>query len=366
MRGFKVFILCLSWLKFATSTSDQDSYSSSSQRPSYPTYPTSTDPAASTEITFPLYTTSTEITFPLYTTSTQHPYSTTTDNPTTASPGGDCPDGWIESLEGCFLFHHSANIMTWREAQEECEKLGGFLAEIGSQEEQTFLMSIATLEEELIGTAEWYIGLSDQGHEGRWMWQHSATDPVYTSWATDQPDNQNVYDDCAFMDSEQDYEWVAGHCDVAGAKPLCMRDVTNEGPSSSTPYPTSGTSGRPTTSGYGNYVELRGGTDHSGNVYAVNRNGFLGPVCDDGIENSYAVANVVCRQLGFSYGNPHGGSYYGSVSNDFAMDSVSCSGSETTIQECSYSTLENCDYYEGFGVYCYKDNGQSSPRPIDS
>jgi len=350
MRGFKVFILCLSWLKFAASTSDQDSYSSSSPRPTsaYPTttfyYPPST--------------------------STQHPYSTTTDNPTTASPGGDCPDGWIESLEGCFLFHHSANIMTWREAQEECEKLGGFLAEIGSQEEQTFLMSIATLEEELIGTAEWHIGLSDQGHEGRWMWQHSATDPVYTSWAVGQPDNQNIYDDCAFMDSEQDYQWVAGHCDVAGAKPLCKRDVTNEGPSSSTPFPTSGTSGQPTTSGYGNKVELRGGIPgQSGNVYAMNRIGFFGPVCDDGIDRSHDVAEVVCRQLGFNSGGiPHGGSYYGSVDNDFAMDTVSCSGSETTIQECSYSTTEDCGSFEGFGVYCYSDNipsSSSSPRPID-
>jgi len=342
MRGFKVFILCLSWLKFAASTSDQDSYSSSSPRPTsaYPTttfyYPPST--------------------------STQHPYSTTTDNPTTASPGGDCPDGWIESLEGCFLFHHSANIMTWREAQEECEKLGGFLAEIGSQEEQTFLMSIATLEEELIGTAEWHIGLSDQGHEGRWMWQHSATDPVYTSWAVGQPDNQNIYDDCAFMDSEQDYQWVAGHCDVAGAKPLCKRDVTNEGPSSSTPYPTSGTSGRPTsptTSGLPwNYVELRGGLDgseaKSGNLYAMNRNGFFGPVCDDGIDgiqdNAWNVAKVVCRQLGFIYGSPRAGSDYGSVSNDFAMDNVICSGSESMIQECSYSTVENCNSWGIWGL----------------
>ena len=33
-----------------------------------------------------------------------------------------------------------ANVMTWREAQEECERLGGYLAEIGSEEEQTFLV----------------------------------------------------------------------------------------------------------------------------------------------------------------------------------------------------------------------------------
>ena len=41
------------------------------------------------------------------------------------------------------------------------------------------------------------------------MWQHSATDPAYTSWAVGEPNNQNMYNDCAFMDSRQEYLWVA-------------------------------------------------------------------------------------------------------------------------------------------------------------
>ena len=43
-----------------------------------------------------------------------------------------------------------------------------------------------------------------------------------------------------------------------------------------------------------NYIELRGGDGYSyGNVYAVNSNGYFGPVCDDdwGVEE----ADVVCR-----------------------------------------------------------------------
>ena len=31
--------------------------------------------------------------------------------------------------------------LTWRQGQEECEKLGGYLAEIKSQEQQDFLES---------------------------------------------------------------------------------------------------------------------------------------------------------------------------------------------------------------------------------
>ena len=64
-----------------------------------------------------------------------------------------------------------------------CEGLGGFLAEIRSEEQQTFLVgisaliykvpaiilqeSIAMLEEEFTGSRSWFIGLTDFGHEGR-------------------------------------------------------------------------------------------------------------------------------------------------------------------------------------------------------
>ena len=42
------------------------------------------------------------------------------------------------------------------------------------------------------------------------------------------------------------------------------------------------------------WVELRGGEDDlSGNVFAVNSDGFFGPVCDDGWDP--AAAMVVCR-----------------------------------------------------------------------
>ena len=70
-----------------------------------------------------------------------------------------------------------------------------------------------------------------------------------------------------------------------------MRDVTDG--SSTTQYPTSTTTRYPTTT-YDKYrVELIGGSYSSGNVFAVNRNGYFGPVCDDLFGTS--EANVVCR-----------------------------------------------------------------------
>ncbi len=39
-------------------------------------------------------------------------------------------DDWLDlSYRGCFKFLESAINLTWSEAQRECEKIGGYLAE---------------------------------------------------------------------------------------------------------------------------------------------------------------------------------------------------------------------------------------------
>ena len=120
-------------------------------------------------------------------------------------------------------------------------------------------------------------------------------------------------------------------------------------PSTTTPLPT-------TTTDYSLHVELQGGfvgtSEAYGNVFAVNSNGYLGPVCDDIWTSTHA--NVVCRQLGYSYGDAYLYSHWGSVSSNFAMDNVQCSGNEMYLQECSYSISDDCGSDEGAGVHCYK------------
>ena len=91
-----------------------------------------------------------------------------------SAASASCPEGWIESIEGCFYFAHtgeerkrkqnkvylvfSATGLTWREGQELCENLGGHLAEIKSEEQNTFLVSLAMFEENLIHRQSWQIG----------------------------------------------------------------------------------------------------------------------------------------------------------------------------------------------------------------
>ena len=116
-------------------------------------------------------------------------------------------------------------------------------------------------------------------------------------------------------------------------------------------------------------MELQGGNGVStGNVFAVNRNGYFGPVCDDHWTDT--EADTVCRyislsfmtslclifysrQLGFDRGTHHTESHFGNVPSDFAMDSVDCSITDYRIQDCSYSTSEDCGSSEGAGVSCY-------------
>jgi len=253
-----------------------------------------------------------------------------------------CPDSWIESLEGCFLFLYTESV-SWREGQALCEGLGGYLAEIKSSEQQTLLEGIALLEEGFTGPRSWFIGLTDFGHEGRWIWHHSIADADYTSWAPGYPTNSDPGDDCAVLNSAEGYRWTDVSCEALSGSPVCMRDLEDD--------ITTTTAGSSTTD-YNYHVELQGGNGLStGNVFAVNSVGYFGPVCDDHWTDT--EADTVCRQLGFNSGTPYDNSHFGNVPSNFAMDNVDCSTTDVRIQDCYYVTTDNCGSSEGAGVSCY-------------
>merc|ERR1719348_1984416 len=94
-------------------------------------------------------------------------------------------------------------------------------------------------------------------------------------------------------------------------------------------------------------VELKNGGYSYGNVYALNREGNFGPVCNDQADRNDNAANVVCRQLGFDSGVNH--ERYADIADGvYAMDQVTCNGSEHFIQECSYITTDDCGPTEAF------------------
>ena len=70
-----------------------------------------------------------------------------------------CPNGWISSPHGCFLFPIDVEPKTWNESVEYCQGLGGYLAEVLDDETQRFLVKEATA----LGTStNWWIGATDE------------------------------------------------------------------------------------------------------------------------------------------------------------------------------------------------------------
>ena len=96
-------------------------------------------------------------------------------------------------------------------------------------------------------------------------------------------------------------------------------------------------------------LELRlvgGSSEFEGNVYYGDQ-----PVCDD--HWNRPDGEVVCRELG--YGpliRATSSSTFGTVSTNFIMDDVQCTGSESQLQDCTHSPNHNCGGNEGAGVVC--------------
>ena len=89
----------------------------------------------------------------------------------------------------------------------------------------------------------------------------------------------------------------------------------------------------------------------------VSYNGEWGRVC--GNRWSYYNGYVVCRQLGLgSHG--YSGYSFGQGSGPIWLDSVFCTGSESTIARCGHlgvNITRNCGYYDDMGVICYGKQG---------
>eukprot|EP00798_Chlamydomonas_sp_ICE-L_P012965 gene12965-5370_t len=98
-----------------------------------------------------------------------------------------------------------------------------------------------------------------------------------------------------------------------------------------------------------------GSSDSEGRV-EVFMGGQWGTVCDDGFDDN--TARVVCRQLGLPWTAATADySVPGNEELDILMDDLSCSGTESSLALCYYSSDHSCGHSEDVGVVCV---GQSS------
>ena len=107
-------------------------------------------------------------------------------------------------------------------------------------------------------------------------------------------------------------------------------------------------------------IRLVKGSLHSEGRVEVNYNGEWGTVCDDGWDDT--DAGVVCRQLGFgSSGTAIGSASFGRGSGPILLDSVTCSGNESTLASCGHlgvGVKRSCSHREDAGVRCSNDYGK--------
>eukprot|EP00091_Calanus_sinicus_P000179 TRINITY_DN10115_c0_g1_i1.p1 TRINITY_DN10115_c0_g1~~TRINITY_DN10115_c0_g1_i1.p1 ORF type:complete len:176 (+),score=41.57 TRINITY_DN10115_c0_g1_i1:81-608(+) len=83
-----------------------------------------------------------------------------------------CPgEDWIPGSDNTSCYLVSPSPVTWFAAQEFCGTHGGYLVEINTRAEQTFLSSI------LSSSSYYWLGLSDLAHPGHYTWQHSWLAP---------------------------------------------------------------------------------------------------------------------------------------------------------------------------------------------
>nr|XP_015209622.1 PREDICTED: ladderlectin-like [Lepisosteus oculatus] len=96
-----------------------------------------------------------------------------------------CPPGWVSFANRCFQYIGIEK--TWADAEMDCIELGGNLASVHSEEEETFLLHLIVSKR---ATSTW-LGGSDGEQEGKWLWSDGSK-WAFTKWNAWEPNNSGT------------------------------------------------------------------------------------------------------------------------------------------------------------------------------
>ena len=132
------------------------------------------------------------------------------------SPG--CPANWNVFGGSCYTFQGPRNF---QDAANVCQALNAYLVNIGSRSENVALL-------QFFPGFNFYIGLTDQATEGKWIVYNTGRAPTYTNWHSGQPDNYLGDQDCAMVWGVHNWiTWDDVGCSAA-AKFICEKGKFNE------------------------------------------------------------------------------------------------------------------------------------------
>ncbi|KAK8725906.1 hypothetical protein OTU49_010547, partial [Cherax quadricarinatus] len=138
-------------------------------------------------------------------------------NETWVSGGFQCPAGWEMIDSTCFLLVNNSG--TWLEGRDFCSFLGGSLATISSQLQQSWIR--------LALTGDTWLGLRNTELNLNYTWLDGSP-YKFTSWAEGEPSNTGALwvfgergdlwvlagqEHCVAMSQRYQYLWNDAHCD---------------------------------------------------------------------------------------------------------------------------------------------------------
>ncbi|KAL9970563.1 hypothetical protein ACROYT_G022962 [Oculina patagonica] len=84
---------------------------------------------------------------------------------------------------------------TWNNAAAKCKSLGAELVKVESADENDFLIKTFLT----ASAVTYWIGLTDQVEEGKWMWTDGSLLANYTNWAGNNPNNLGGNQNCVHI-----------------------------------------------------------------------------------------------------------------------------------------------------------------------
>ncbi|XP_078530700.1 uncharacterized protein LOC144817774 isoform X1 [Lissotriton helveticus] len=121
--------------------------------------------------------------------------------------------GW--KINGRNIYYFSTGKKNWTDAEEFCVFHDSHLASITTSEEQSFI-------KDTMGRGAVWIGLTDEGSEGKWRFVDGSKygDPLF--WTGDNPDNWKDNEHCAAITAHED--WNDADCALV-AKWICKMPI---------------------------------------------------------------------------------------------------------------------------------------------